>query len=192
MSEETTTQPEGTAESTDQPAAVATLRRRAPKQDGTLAQAVDIARQAVVDSAGAENVGEHLGIDVHEDRLLTHLFECTMSGYPGWTWFATVARAPRTKLVTVCEVGLLAGENSLLAPDWVPWEERMQAVHDQEDHDQVEESGSQGENPDSPSAGSEAGSTETTEADATETGAGQPDEDAATEAGTTDENEASS
>ncbi|MBD2762838.1 DUF3027 domain-containing protein [Kocuria sp. cx-116] len=133
MSEGSTNQTEGVARVTEQPASVATARRRTPKQDPTLAQAVETARKAVVESAGEENIGEHLSIEVHEDRLLTHLFECTMAGYPGWTWFATVARAPRTKLVTVCEVGLLAGEKSLLAPDWVPWEERMQAVNDQHD-----------------------------------------------------------
>ncbi|MDO5367026.1 DUF3027 domain-containing protein [Kocuria sp.] len=130
MSEVTTNPAEDVAQVAQQAAAV-TARRRTPKQDPTLAQAVETARKAVVESAGEENIGEHLGIEVHEDRLLTHLFDCTMAGYPGWTWFATVARAPRTKLVTVCEVGLLAGETSLLAPEWVPWEERMQAVNDQ-------------------------------------------------------------
>lgn len=133
MSEVTTNRTADVAQVTQQPAAAVTARRRTPKQDPTLSQAVETAHQAVVDSAGEENVGEHLGVEVHEDRLLTHLFDCTMAGYPGWTWFATVARAPRTKLVTVCEVGLLAGEKSLLAPEWVPWEERMQAANDQHD-----------------------------------------------------------
>lgn len=115
-------------------AAGRTTRRRQPKQDAVLAQAVDVARSAVVDAAGEEaKVGEHLTVEAHEDRLLTHLFECSMPGYRGWHWFATVARAPRTKYVTVCEVGLLAGEDSLLAPEWIPWEERMQAVKDQND-----------------------------------------------------------
>lgn len=123
------------------PAAAAPVRRRAPKQDAILAQAVETARQSVMDAAGRDNVGDHLGVDVHEDRLLTHLFDCTMAGYPGWTWFATVARAPRTKHVTVCEVGLLAGEKSLLAPDWVPWEERMQQVKEQEAENASEASG---------------------------------------------------
>lgn len=148
MSEDVTVQPESLTEVTEQPAAMATARRRAPKQDATLAQAVELARQAVVESAGAENVGEHLGIDVHEDRLLTHLFDCTMAGYPGWTWFATVARAPRTKLVTVCEVGLLAGEKSLLAPEWVPWEERMQAVNEQNQDEEQGEQDSENEDED--------------------------------------------
>lgn len=179
MSEETTVQPEDTAEVMEQPAAVATARRRAPKQDATLAQAVELARQAVMESAGAENVGEHLGIDVHEDRLLSHLFDCTMAGYPGWTWFATVARAPRTKVVTVCEVGLLAGEKSLLAPEWVPWEERMQAVKEQNEE---EEQGDQ----DSEDEG------ESRTSDKSESGADAPEGDNATAAGADDQDEASS
>lgn len=142
MSEVTTNQTDGDAPVAEQPAAVATARRRTPKQDPTLSQAVETAREAVAESVGEENIGEHLGVEVHEDRLLTHLFDCTMAGYPGWTWFATVARAPRAKLVTVCEVGLLAGEKSLLAPEWVPWEERMQAVNDQR---AVEDGGTAGE-----------------------------------------------
>jgi hypothetical protein len=36
-----------------------------------------------------------------------------------------VARAPRSKLVTVCEVALLPGGDALLAPEWVPWSERL-------------------------------------------------------------------
>lgn len=157
MSEETTVHPaaaETTTEVGPSRATVVTPRRRQPKQDVTLAQAVEIARQAVEDSAGAQNVGEHLGIEVHEDRLLTHLFDCSMAGYPGWTWFATVTRAPRVKLVTVCEVGLLAGEKSLLAPAWVPWEERMQAVNEQnEDRDGQDEESTAEEMDDAPEAG---------------------------------------
>jgi hypothetical protein len=37
-----------------------------------------------------------------------------------------VARAPRSKHITVCETVLLPGEHALLAPSWVPWHERLQ------------------------------------------------------------------
>lgn len=117
-------------------------RTRAPKQDAVLTEAVALAREAVVDSPeGGAAVGEHLGVVVHEDRLLTHLFDCRLRGYPGWTWYATVARAPRTRHVTVCESGLVAGPDSLLAPDWVPWEERMQAMNDEEENAQEDAEG---------------------------------------------------
>jgi hypothetical protein len=37
----------------------------------------------------------------------------------------TVTRAPRSRAVTVDEVVLLPGDGALLAPAWVPWEERV-------------------------------------------------------------------
>ena len=130
-----------------------TTRARAPRQDAVLTEAVALAREAVVlGGADASGVGEHVGVRVHDDRLLSHLFDCELPGYPGWTWYATVARAPRSKHVTVCESGLLAGPRSLLAPEWVPWEERMQSVQDQEAEGQ---GGSEGSDPSISPAGTE-------------------------------------
>ena len=60
-----------------------------------------------------------------EERLSTHLFECTLPGYRGWFWFATLSRAPRSRVATICEVGLLPGDDALIAPDWVPWADRV-------------------------------------------------------------------
>ncbi|SIK21234.1 Protein of uncharacterised function (DUF3027) [Mycobacteroides abscessus subsp. abscessus] len=51
-----------------------------------------------------------------------------MPGYRGWFWFATLSRAPRSKVATVCEVGLLPGDDALLAPAWVPWAERTKDI----------------------------------------------------------------
>jgi hypothetical protein len=59
------------------------------------------------------------------DRLVTHRFEAHLAGYVGWQWYATLARVPRGKEATVCEVGLLPSEKSLLAPEWVPWADRV-------------------------------------------------------------------
>lgn len=70
-------------------------------------------------------VGEHVGVQVDGDRLVTHLFESRQPGYRGWRWAVTVARASRAKAVTVCEVCLLPGAEALLAPAWVPWSERL-------------------------------------------------------------------
>ena len=60
-----------------------------------------------------------------EERLSTHLFECTLPGYRCWFWFATLSRAPRSRVATICEVGLLPGDDALIAPDWVPWADRV-------------------------------------------------------------------
>jgi hypothetical protein len=95
---------------------------RAP--DALRAAAVDLAREAAL-AVGADSVGEHLGVRGEEDRVATHAFAATLPGYRGWYWAVSVVRAPRSKHVTVDEVVLLPGAEALLAPRWVPWEERL-------------------------------------------------------------------
>lgn len=90
--------------------------------------AIDLARRALEEAAGGaeSSVGEHLAATVEEQRLITHLFACTMPGYRGWRWAATLSRPPRGRTATVCEIGLLPGEEALLAPAWVPWADRLE------------------------------------------------------------------
>nr|WP_202539372.1 DUF3027 domain-containing protein [Streptomyces sp. SID8379] len=89
------------------------------------AEAVDIARAAAEEAAAPGVVGEHVETVVEGDRVVTHLFECKEFGYRGWRWAVTVARASRAKYVTLDEVVLLPGSDALLAPEWVPWSERL-------------------------------------------------------------------
>ncbi|GAA1247017.1 DUF3027 domain-containing protein [Streptomyces aureus] len=70
-------------------------------------------------------MGEHVDVVVEGDRVVTHLFECREFGYRGWRWAVTVARASRAKVVTLDETVLLPGPDALLAPEWVPWSERL-------------------------------------------------------------------
>lgn len=98
-------------------------RERAP--DAVLAAAVDVAHAAAVAAAGPDAVGEHLGVRGQGERVATHAFAADLPGYRGWYWAVTVARAPRSRTVTVDEVVLLPGDGALLAPRWVPWEERI-------------------------------------------------------------------
>jgi Protein of unknown function (DUF3027) len=104
---------------------VSPIRARAKELDQACADAVDLARAAAVDLAGADRVGAHAGAEADADRVVTHLFECLDPAYVGWRWAVTVARASRAKVVTVDECVLLPGPDSLLAPDWVPWSERV-------------------------------------------------------------------
>lgn len=97
------------------------------KLDAVLAASVDEARAAAEEAASVFGVGEHLGCSVEDCRVVSHRFACPHPGYVGWYWSVTMARASRAKAVTVNEVELLPGEGSLLAPRWVPWEERIQA-----------------------------------------------------------------
>lgn len=101
----------------------ATTRHAEPDQ--ACAEAVDLARAAAEDDAAAGEVGAHVGIEIEADRIVTHLFACLSPGYVGWRWAVTVSRAARSKTVTVSESVLLPGPDSLLAPAWVPWTERV-------------------------------------------------------------------
>jgi len=102
----------------------ATTTRQA-EPDQACADAVDLARAAAEEDAGPERVGAHIGIEAEGDRVVTHLFACLSPGYVGWRWAVTVTRAARAKAVTVDESVLLPGSGALLAPDWVPWTERV-------------------------------------------------------------------
>ena len=97
----------------------------APKTDATLRGAVELAREAAVSVAEGGAVGEHLGMEMVEERVATHSFACTALAYRGWHWAVTVARVPRSKTVTVSETSLLPGEGALLSPEWVPYAERL-------------------------------------------------------------------
>ena len=57
---------------------------------------------------------------------MTHFFESHLAGYRGWRWAVTVTRVPRSRHVTVCETVLLPGPDAMLAPGWLPWNERLQ------------------------------------------------------------------
>lgn len=99
--------------------------RRTSKVDEILAAAKDVALQGVQEIAPAHAIGLVHHVRAEEERLSTHLFECTLPGYRGWFWFVTLSRAPRSRVATICEVGLLPGDDALIAPDWVPWADRV-------------------------------------------------------------------
>ena len=98
---------------------------RTGKPDAVLAAAVDVARAAVEGIAKASEIGEHLAARTEGDRVVTHLFESRLPGYGGWQWYAVLTRNSRSKVITVNELGLLPSEDSILAPEWVPWAERV-------------------------------------------------------------------
>jgi Protein of unknown function (DUF3027)/Pentapeptide repeats (8 copies) len=97
---------------------------RHAEPDQACAAAADLARSAA-EETGPGQVGAHLGTATEADRVVTHLFACLSPSYVGWRWAVTVVRAARAKQVTVSESLLLPGPDSLIAPDWVPWTERV-------------------------------------------------------------------
>ncbi|MBD3932979.1 DUF3027 domain-containing protein [Streptomyces chumphonensis] len=99
------------------------MRSRTP--DRLCAEAVELAREAAAEAAHPGTVGDYLGAVADADRVVTHFFECQEFGYRGWRWAVTVARASRARVVTLDETVLLPGPEAVLAPEWVPWSERL-------------------------------------------------------------------
>ncbi|MDO8121627.1 DUF3027 domain-containing protein [Isoptericola sp. b490] len=98
----------------------------AATKDAVLDSAVELARRAAEEVAqDPALVGEHLGLEREGERLVAHRFATTAPGYVGWAWTVTLARVPRGRTPTVCEVDLLPGDGALLPPPWVPWAERL-------------------------------------------------------------------
>jgi hypothetical protein len=89
-----------------------------------LTDAVDAARAAVVEFSG-DTVGEYLGMTYEDPTAATHRFLANQPGYQGWQWAVVVAAYPGADHATISEVVLVPGPTALLAPQWVPWEERV-------------------------------------------------------------------
>jgi hypothetical protein len=89
--------------------------------------ALDLAKKAAIEDAGkSDYVGEFYSIDSDEDRVATYLFEAKLPGYHGWRWGVTVAKIDDSSKPTICDVVLLPGTQALLAPNWVPYSQRIQ------------------------------------------------------------------
>jgi DUF3027 family protein len=90
-----------------------------------LTGAVGQARAAVVEFSGADTVGEHLGVRYEDSSTATHRFLAHVPGYQGWQWAVVVAAHPGADHATVSEAVLVPGPTALLAPEWVPWDQRI-------------------------------------------------------------------
>jgi len=90
--------------------------------------AADLARTAALEDSKNENyVGKLISVESDEDHVATYLFEAFLPGYVGWRWAVTVAKVDAKSSPTICDVVLLPGADALLAPDWIPYSERITA-----------------------------------------------------------------
>jgi len=85
----------------------------------------DFARNALIEATSRSEVGNFIEVTEEDKGLATYLFENNQKGYPGWRWAITVFQLDKSDPVTVSEILLLPGADSLIAPDWVPWSERL-------------------------------------------------------------------
>lgn len=90
-----------------------------------LTGAADQARAAVVEYSGPEMLGDYLGVSYEDPNTATHRFLAHLPGYQGWQWAVVVAAYPGADHATVSEVVLVPGPTALLAPEWVPWDQRV-------------------------------------------------------------------
>ncbi|MFF5623749.1 DUF3027 domain-containing protein [Microbacterium sp. NPDC012755] len=95
-----------------------------PDADQRLLDAHDLALNALREITPASSIGPAAGYLPEEDGSVSLRFENRLPGYPGWYWTVTVDRVDDEE-PTVLEVELLPGDGALLAPEWVPWAERL-------------------------------------------------------------------
>jgi hypothetical protein len=84
----------------------------------------ELARQALAEITPVSTVGEYVGEVDEGDNVVSVLFASAMDGYPGWQWTVSVTQVEGED-PTVLEAELMPADGALLAPDWVPWSERL-------------------------------------------------------------------
>lgn len=116
-----------------------------------MADLKDLARSAALEAAPRDGVGGFVEVVEEGDFVSTFRFESKLKGYRDWRWNVVIF-APEGQEPTISEVLLMPGPDSLTAPDWVPWSERLadykalqaeleaQAALEAEDDDSDEES----------------------------------------------------
>jgi hypothetical protein len=89
-----------------------------------LTDAVELARTALVELQEG-GVGDYLGVTAEDACASTHRFVADLPGYRGWQWAVVVAADPEADHATVSELALLPGPDALVAPEWIPWDQRI-------------------------------------------------------------------
>ncbi|WP_242089152.1 DUF3027 domain-containing protein [Curtobacterium sp. DN_7.5] len=83
-----------------------------------------LARTALLEVTPDSTVGAFVDAVDEGDDTVSLRFANRMPGYPGWRWTVSVAKIGEDD-PTVLEVELMPGDGSLVAPEWVPWSERL-------------------------------------------------------------------
>jgi hypothetical protein len=84
----------------------------------------ELARTALLEVADARSVGPLVSETDEGDGVVSLRFESNLSGYLGWKWTVSVAKIGNGE-PTVLESELMPGDGALLAPEWVPWSDRL-------------------------------------------------------------------
>ncbi|KHK98613.1 primase [Microbacterium mangrovi] len=99
-----------------------------PDSDALAVAAHDVALAALHEITTPASVGEAAGYGVEADGTVSLRFVNRLPGYPGWFWTVSIGQVEDAE-PTVLEAELLPGDDALLAPDWVPWADRLADYH---------------------------------------------------------------
>ena len=100
------------------------LRTSAQWSRPALTDAVDLARTAWSNCRKGESATTWAS-PAEDACAATHRFAATFPGYRGWQWAVVVAADPEADHATVSELALLPGPDALVAPEWMPWDQRI-------------------------------------------------------------------
>jgi hypothetical protein len=84
----------------------------------------DLARQSLLEVTPASTVGPVVGETDEGDGVVSVLFQSAQPGYPDWLWTVSIAHVDGEE-PTVLEAELMPADGAVLAPDWVPWSDRL-------------------------------------------------------------------
>ena len=111
------------------------LAKKAPKETSKKAasnaaapfDAKNLAHSAIFEHAEKrDHVGSFISVEFDdENRVATYLFNAHLAGYKGWRWCVTVAKVDADATPTVCDLVVLPGPDALLAPEWIPYRDRI-------------------------------------------------------------------
>ncbi|MFM6968232.1 MAG: DUF3027 domain-containing protein [Microbacteriaceae bacterium] len=79
-------------------------------------------RDALAQITPTGTIGELVSSE-QTDNIATLRFTSHMPGYGGWDW--VVSLAVEGDDTTILETELVAGDEAVVAPDWVPWADRL-------------------------------------------------------------------
>ncbi|MEN9753496.1 MAG: hypothetical protein RL670_1187 [Actinomycetota bacterium] len=118
----------------------------------------NIAKDALLLETEAGSIGEFIEAIHDEEFVTSYLFDSKLKGYHGWRWSVTLSQVDAKHAATVSEILLMAGPESIVAPKWVPWSERLadyralQAALDEQAKLAAEEAATESSEPDSEEA----------------------------------------
>lgn len=85
---------------------------------------VALALAALAEITGPDSVGPLVDAGAPSPGVIDLRFAAELPGYSGWFWTVSTSDLDGVE-PTVLELELLPGDGALVAPPWVPWEERL-------------------------------------------------------------------